>query len=98
MPGMLVGAAASAWLLRYRVKASLPWDRRWHWLSGNCLGIHGGPNDCVQHPDVLRPAFNWGLTQEPKVPFWPIATRRDGRFAGELCEWIKATIMADQEP
>lgn len=25
MPGMLVGTAVSAWLLRYRVKASLPW-------------------------------------------------------------------------
>ncbi|MGH8383425.1 hypothetical protein [Pseudomonas sp.] len=25
VPGMLVGAGVSAWLLRYRVKASLPW-------------------------------------------------------------------------
>ncbi|MDP9689815.1 UNVERIFIED_ORG: hypothetical protein J2W82_003483 [Pseudomonas mohnii] len=39
MPGMLVGAAASAWLLKYRVKASLPWIVAGIGFLGAALGF-----------------------------------------------------------
>ncbi|KPG96213.1 hypothetical protein [Pseudomonas sp. RIT-PI-r] len=39
MPGMLVGASASAWLLRYRVKASLPWIVAGIGFLGTALGF-----------------------------------------------------------
>jgi hypothetical protein len=39
MPGMLVGAGVSAWLLRYRVKASLPWIAAGIGFLGAALGF-----------------------------------------------------------
>lgn len=39
MPGMLLGVAASAWLLRYRVKASLPWIVAGIGFLGAALGF-----------------------------------------------------------
>ncbi|MVV51725.1 hypothetical protein EJA72_26285 [Pseudomonas sp. PB120] len=39
MPGMLVGAGVSAWLLRYRVKASLPWIVAGIGFLGAALGF-----------------------------------------------------------
>ena len=39
VPGMLVGAGVSAWLLRYRVKASLPWIVAGIGFLGAALGF-----------------------------------------------------------